>query len=506
VWRPDRYAGPRGWPRAAVFAICFAPSGIDSPRSNLAVARYECFRTKASLKKLRFSSVRRRVLVGSLVWVGVAYPVSAWNGKSKMKVLSLELENFRGVKEAMHLDFAERSSAIVGINGAGKSTVLDALAIALSQFTWRIIGQPLKARPIAVDDIHIGQSWARIAISVELCSEVVTWSVAVNRRRGTGARRVERSNLEGLKNAVKRFNESWEYAEIDRQHPFDLPLTVFYDVNRAVLNIPMRVRDQLNHDYQEIYADALDHGGADFKRFFIWFRNREDIENEERRDRPRFREPALEAARTAIQTFTGFKNLRIRRAPLRMTVEKDGLEFNVAQLSDGERNMLAMVGDLARRLSVLNPGLRNTNEGSGVVLIDEIDLHLHPGWQRTVVQSLENTFPGCQFILTTHSPQVIGELEAKGVLLLRDGRSLGHAERALGLTSGEVLEELMNGQARNADVSSELLKIQKLIDSDAILKAENALKRLKKKVGEIPEVLRMESSISALQWMADIDE
>jgi len=150
--------------------------------------------------------------------------------------------------------------------------------------------------------------------------------------------------------------------------------------------------------------------------------------------------------------------------------------------------------------------LRNTNEGSGVVLIDEIDLHLHPGWQRTVVQSLENTFPGCQFILTTHSPQVIGELEAKGVLLLRDGRSLGHAERALGLTSGEVLEELMNGQARNADVSSELLKIQKLIDSDAILKAENALKRLKKKVGEIPEVLRMESSISALQWMADIDE
>jgi predicted ATP-binding protein involved in virulence len=122
----------------------------------------------------------------------------------------------------------------------------------------------------------------------------------------------------------------------------------------------------------KVYQDALSRGGADFKRFFMWFRNKEDAENEQRADSLAHRDPHLEAVRAAIKAFTQFRDLRIRRKPLlRMTVVKHGLELNVAQLSDGERNMLALVGDLAHRLSLLNPMGANPNDGHGVVLIDE---------------------------------------------------------------------------------------------------------------------------------------
>ncbi len=420
-----------------------------------------------------------------------------------MKIKSLELFNFRGI-EIMSVPFTKQTTAFVGINGVGKSSVLDALAIALSQLTWRINGQPLKSRPISLDDIRVGSDFARIAVTVELNGNTEQWSVVKNRRIGKYVDPLRSSNLDELNQAVAVLNSTWEHVEEERQEPYNLPLAVYYDVHRAVIEIPMRVREKLMNNPYEIYADALDHGGADFKRFFIWFRNREDYENEQLRDKPGFRDRALEAVRSAISTFTQFSELRIRRdVPLRMTVVKNGCELSVGQLSDGEKNMLALVGDLARRLSVLNPGLNNSNEGVGVVLIDEIDLHLHPGWQRTVVASLQRTFPNCQFIISTHSPQVVGELQAQSVMLLKDGALLGHAPRALGLNSGEVLEELMEGEARNAEVEKQLEKIHKLIDIDKIAMAQQVLLQLKNNIGEIPEILQAQCAIDSLKWLEE---
>jgi predicted ATP-binding protein involved in virulence len=420
-----------------------------------------------------------------------------------MKIESLELVNFRGIKK-MSVSFTQSVTAFVGINGVGKSSVLDALAIALSQLIWRINDIPQKARPISPDDIRVGSEFARIGVNASLRGKTVHWAVAKNRRVDKTAPAERRSDLESLNQAVSELHAEWLQVFEDRQDPYDLPLAVYYDVNRAVLEIPVRVREKLQNNSHEIYADALDHGGTDFKRFFIWFRFREDFENEQLRDNPKFRDRDLESVRSAVATFTQFSDLRIRRdTPLRMTVMKNGCELSVAQLSDGEKNMLALVGDLARRLSVLNPSLKNPNEGRGVVLIDEIDLHLHPAWQRTVVASLQRTFPNCQFIISTHSPQVVGELPGESVMLLKDGALLGHAPRALGLDSGEVLEELMDGKARNVEVAQTLEKIQQLIDDDKITESNQELEKLKSKVGEIPEVLQAQAAIASLQWLEE---
>jgi predicted ATP-binding protein involved in virulence len=154
---------------------------------------------------------------------------------------------------------------------------------------------------------------------------------------------------------------------------------------------------------------------------------------------------------------------------------------------------------------VLNPSLANSNEGRGAVLIDEIDLHLHPRWQREVVGKLESTFPHCQFILSTHSPQIVGELKAASVMLLKDGALLGHAERALGLSSGEVLEELMEGRARNESIASQVTKVRDLIDEDRLDAAQAILEQLRTEVGDIPDVLEAQSAIQSLE-LAEGDE
>lgn len=417
-----------------------------------------------------------------------------------MMLQEIRLVNFRGIAD-MTLPFTTTTTAILGVNGVGKSSVLDALAIALSNMTERIAGQAARARDISPDDIKNDAAYARIQVTAELGVDTpTTWAIARNRKAGKHP--AERSSdLDQLNAHTSLFNGRMLYAEANHQ-PTHLPLAVYYDVHRAVLDVPLRVREKLKNTPREAYHDALGHGGTDFRGFFAWFRDREDAENERIRDEATYLDRDLQAVRAAVEAFTQFTDLRIRRKPsLRMTVKKNAAELNVLQLSDGEKCLLALVGDLARRLSLLNTDKANPLHGEGVVLIDEIDLHLHPRWQRSVVASLERTFPNCQFIITTHSPQVVGELPPEAVLLLRDGKFLGHAERSLGLSSGEVLEELMEGSARNRAVGQELAAIHTLLDADDISGAKQLLALLREKVGDIPEVLELQASIDSLQWL-----
>jgi predicted ATP-binding protein involved in virulence len=443
-----------------------------------------------------------------------------------MMLKEIQLVNFRGIA-SMTMPFTTRTTAILGVNGVGKSAVLDALAIALSNMTERIAGQAAKARDISPDDIKSDAAYARIQVTADLdiytsTSQVAatelgsdesaesrvhtltSWAIARNRKAGKHPEE-RSSDLDQLNAHTSLFNGRMLYSEANNQ-PTHLPLAVYYDVHRAVLDVPLRVKEKLKNTPREAYHDALGHGGTDFRGFFAWFRDREDAENERIRDEPSYVDRDLQAVRAAVEGFTQFTDLRIRRKPsLRMTVKKNKTELNVLQLSDGEKCLLALVGDLARRLSLLNTDKENPLDGEGVVLIDEIDLHLHPKWQRSVVMSLERTFPNCQFIITTHSPQVVGELQPEAVLLLRDGKFMGHAERSLGLSSGEVLEELMEGKASNVEVASELDTIRSLLDLDDIAGAQEALSRLRQRVGDIPLVLELQASIESLQWLEDGD-
>jgi len=136
------------------------------------------------------------------------------------------------------------------------------------------------------------------------------------------------------------------------------------------------------------------------------------------------------------------------------------LPFN--QLSDGQRTLFAMIGDMVRRAVLLNPQLGDKvlEETPGVVLIDELDLHLHPKWQRRIIEDLRRTFPKIQFIATTHSPFLIQSLRSGEELIMLDGQptaQLGNmgleeiARGIMGVSRPEVSEryEDMKAVARN---------------------------------------------------------
>jgi predicted ATP-binding protein involved in virulence len=188
-----------------------------------------------------------------------------------------------------------------------------------------------------------------------------------------------------------------------------------------------------------------------------------------------------------------------------------GFEQPFYNLSAGQRMMLAMVADIAIKAVTLNsyllgphqPGAADPmhilRQSPGVVLIDELDVHLHPLWQRRVATNLKETFPGIQFVCTSHSPQVIGEVQAEEVRILENGGATT-PPRSFGIDSDRVLEELMDAAARNKEVKAKLGELAAVIDHENFPKAEQLLKEVETTLGENdPEVTHYRTLMSFLR-------
>jgi predicted ATP-binding protein involved in virulence len=189
------------------------------------------------------------------------------------------------------------------------------------------------------------------------------------------------------------------------------------------------------------------------------------------------------AVRLAIKAFMNdFENLRIQRKPrLQMLVDKNGKTLDVAQLSQGEQSMMDLVGDIARRLTIMNPALENPLEGFGIVMIDEVDLHLHPNWQRAIVGNLNNTFPNCQFVLTTHSPIVISESPDLLCYSLNNGE-LQKLNNLYSMDVNQVLLQDMDSSIRNADIQEALDNLRDSLQDGELTKAKELLAELEQKI------------------------
>ncbi|MFC4995656.1 AAA family ATPase [Rubritalea tangerina] len=161
-----------------------------------------------------------------------------------------------------------------------------------------------------------------------------------------------------------------------------------------------------------------------------------------------------------------------------MLVDKEGQELDVRQLSQGEKSLMALVGDISRRLAMMNPSLENPLHGNGIILIDEVDMHLHPRWQRKIVTNLRRAFPKCQFILTTHSPLVISDPKNVNTLMLDNGE-MRHVENLYGLDANLVLSREMGVPVRNAEVDHAIDTIYELIQDNELDLAEERLKDLR---------------------------
>ena len=162
-----------------------------------------------------------------------------------------------------------------------------------------------------------------------------------------------------------------------------------------------------------------------------------------------------------------------------------------SNLSDGQRVMLTLIGDLTKRAITLNPHLERDvlKRTPGVVSIDELDLHLHPRWQRRVIHDLKRTFPMIQFIATTHSPQLVGEALPHEIRILEDDVATTPS-RSYGIDSSRILEEVMHVSRRNEETEGLLSKMAEQIDREDLSEA-------KKTLGEVEQKLGHSSAVSA---------
>lgn len=200
-------------------------------------------------------------------------------------------------------------------------------------------------------------------------------------------------------------------------------------------------------------------------------KNKEKIQND----------PQYFATIRAIEAFMpGYKNLRIERKPrMRMLIDKAGQSFDILQLSQGERSLLALVGDIARRLATMNPALEDPLQGEGIILIDEVDLHLHPKWQRTIARRLRETFPCCQFILTTHSPLVISDPDNVQVIAMQDGHAF-ELPNVYGMDVEQVFLDIMDTPLRHPALQEDIDALLEAIQEKEFDKARALRQKLAK--------------------------
>ena len=223
---------------------------------------------------------------------------------------------------------------------------------------------------------------------------------------------------------------------------------------------------------------------------------------EELLSRRLFSDKQLTVVRIAIEEFTDLTNPRIRRQGTpTMIVEKDGEELDVKQLSQGEKSLLALVGDIARRLALLNPSLDNPLEGEGVVMIDEVDLHLHPKWQHDLIDKFVKTFPNVQFILTTHSPHVISDRPDILVYALDDGE-LTQVPNIYGEDVNTVLTKVFDVPIRDPEAQADFDNVAELIYQKNFESAENYIIKLEKQMPENLELLRCRLHLTQAQLAA----
>jgi predicted ATP-binding protein involved in virulence len=446
-----------------------------------------------------------------------------------MKIKHIKIQGFRGIDE-LTLDFgAGNMSVLIGVNGVGKSSVIDCLAILLSAYVKRLKkvfgerrlqksfendysvgssntvtiqnvsgstinyyvagdslgGQHSRKLKSKIDDVKNNCDSSTLEILVNYDQEDFGWIESIDRGGDTIS---QKSDEIGLVNLVNKIIPSYSLD-------FSIPLVLCYPVNRAVLDVSLDLSDISSFTQLKAFDDSLSGAHAGFDEFFRWFRSLEDLENEERRDFPGYRDHRLEAVRKALPKFLpDFANLRVRRAPLRMTVFKQEEELIIDQLSDGEKCLLAMVSDLARRLAIANPQLSDPLQGAGIILIDEIELHLHPQWQRGILPKMISTFPNCQFIVSTHSPQIVSDVKSDAIYVLQktpQGLVAHHPVGSYGRDSNQILELIMAVSERPQWSNDALRQLFRLIEDGDLDGARQVKIELEQQMGaDEPDVMK----------------
>lgn len=385
-----------------------------------------------------------------------------------MKLTKIEVQNFR-LFESFECEFHEKLTVLVANNGGGKSSVLDAVRVAMGGYLSAF--EHGSATGIMLPDVHqtsLNNFNKKKHFPVMIKAEgdlgdnkAATWSRSLtSAKSGT---------------TIKDMKPLLDYGKqtaLEEDSSANWPVLAYYGTGRLWNQKKLTSSKQALKLFDKRDAGYLDcmEPASSYKQFVDWFSYAHRVEGEAKL---RFIEENQNANAEAINAFqsdyshlilavqeaidivlkdTGWSKIHYstKEKSLQAYHEAFG-NMPVGQLSDGLRNTIAMVGDLAYRSAQLNPHLTThvCKKIAGIVLIDEVDMHLHPEWQQVILQQLQQAFPNIQFIVTTHSPQVLSTVKRENIRVLApnaEGKIVASMPLAktYGEPSNDVLQSVMH--------------------------------------------------------------
>lgn len=430
----------------------------------------------------------------------------------ELRLKHMELVNFRKFGR-LDIDFDERLTVLVGDNGSGKTAVLDAAAIALGTLLTRVTSpfsaidgrnidsSDMRLVPVRTGSVTADQPQpAAIHARASFRGRDISWVRTMNehrRRGGTLHEAVAASQV--LQNEITGGDRGV------------LPVIAYYGTGRLWLHKREKKHSErfFVHGFSRAngYIDCLDSANNE-KLMLNWFERMTAVETQRQQLGKKGTIPELDAVRTALSLC--FRDLMGRSGitvmfdlssnSLMLVDHNDDGEPNMlpfGNLSDGYRGTLSLIADIAYRMAVLNPDSEDILSTPGVVLIDEIDLHLHPRWQERIVHDLQMIFPRVQFIVSTHAPLVISTVKASQLRGIRPTESVQadlfdestHYEacsptvESYGHDVGSILEDVMDANERPAEVKTQLRELHRLLDEGNLDQAEHILGQLERILG-----------------------
>lgn len=417
-----------------------------------------------------------------------------------MKLKNIKITNYRCFKEA-DIDFDEHVTLIVGKNGVGKTAILDAVAVSVSTFLLGIDGGV--SRSILKDDaryefhdldgtIDPQHQFPASIDSIGDCldKQNVKWVRSLNSENG----KTTIKDAGELTNIAKKVQNQIMMGD----KSLVLPLISYYGTGRlyAQKKEKRNIKSLTEFKRQVGYVDCMA-AESNEKLMLNWFQTQtlKSLQKQQKTgviERPLLLRTVEKAICRSYERISSSRNttlifdLDTHRLALEFeTADGRAQRFAMDEMSDGYKNTLSMIGDIAYRMAVLNPALgdRVLDETPGVVLIDEVDLHLHPQWQQTILSDLHAVFPNVQFIVTSHAPAVINSVPREQIRILDNGEIYMPAAQTYGRDANSILREVMKVSERPADVVQRLDTFYACMDKNDYEEADKMLTEIEQIVG-----------------------
>ena len=400
-------------------------------------------------------------------------------GGEQMYLERISINNFKAVK-SMEIEFTPGVNLLIGDNGVGKTSVLEAIAVVLSGMLKGMNGVPTKN--ILQNDIHFvleekgdASSEIRYDTPVEIAGILKTGDLSFQWKR---------IRTDENRNAGTKMEDDGivKWMQRNSNEPDTLlPLLCFqsdarvWQMHRG--DFGKELKKKLN-DRRCGYIGCLDYS-LDIKGIQAWclkmelnaFQKKHEI-----REYEAFKK-IVSVFMKRISQLTSIPKISYSTQLEQLVYQEGETVLPISDLSAGYQSLLWMVMNLAYRLALLNPEkAENLGDTAGIVLIDEIDMHLHPKWQWNIVNALEETFPNIQFILATHSPIVISSCKNEQLIMIAEDQEIIYLEDAYGYSVQDVLN-FRQGTTERPKVIKELSeKFDEAIENDELESAEKLIK------------------------------